>query len=403
VLRVTAIVLCVLIAPRPGEACTCTRHDSLEMEFSESDVVFVGTVGDTVTVDAKAQEYETTFVVGEVFRGRPGGTAIIRSTWDGASCSHGRYVRGAQMLVYANAHANRLYVSACSFTKRLADAGDELVQLRRLAKQTVAVIEGVVWFNDDVYFGSGQRRTRANVEVRALGTSYAARTGSDGRYRIELPPGTYGIVVDDPDPTLTLDEDQGLVSLPSPGSYALRHFILTFDGRISGQLRDHRGKPASDVLLRAMRADRPGPTTRTDARGRYQFERLPPGTYRIVAQVPEEPPFEIGPTLSPPVELRRAGHVTTNLRLGRPRTIFRLTGGIRESDPQRVLRITIVNVDANRRDEQVVIGAAKFEVRDVPGSVLDLTVCDAFRDTVCASRIRVVLDRNRKVMLASPP
>jgi hypothetical protein len=404
VLRVTAIVLCVLIAPRSGDACTCMPRDSLEMEFSESDVVFVGTVGDTTTVDAKAREYDTTFAVGEVLRGSPGRTAVVRSTWDGASCEYGPFVRGTQMLVYATTYANQLHVSVCSFTKRLADAGDELVRLRRLAKQKVAVIEGAVLFDDDVYFGSTTRHTpRANVEVRARGTTYAAHTGSDGRYRLELPPGTYKLDVQESDPTLTLDEDEGPVALPRPGSYAERYFIFTFDGRLSGQLQDHRGKPASGVAVRAMRGAQPGPSTRTDAHGRYQFSRLPPGTYRIAAQVPEDPPFPIPPTMSPPVELGRAGRVTTDLRLGRPPTIFRLTGGIQDPDPERLLRITIINTAANRRNERHVLGAAKFEVRDVPGSVLDLTVCDAFRDTVCASRIRVVLDRDRKVMLASPP
>src|SRR6478672_9340526 len=53
-------------------------------------------------------------------------------------------------------------------------------------------------------------------------------------------------------------------------------------GTIAGAIFDPAGTPIADVTVHASGERLPvGRTTQTDANGRYQFEYLPPGEYRL--------------------------------------------------------------------------------------------------------------------------
>ena len=284
-------VIAALFAPRPAAACKCGRARGPGEAFTRAEVVFVGTVGRTKQIDKT--NYETTFAVGEVFRGKLGKTAVVASEWNGGSCDHGRYKAGEQMLVYAGG-TGTLNVSTCSGTKPLDQADDDLAFLRGIASAKTAMVEGVVRFYDDSQ-AAGDGEPRANMEVRARGTKHATRTTADGTYRLELPPGTYTIELADPGPgILALGSPSEPVALPVIGAWASHNITLVWNSRIRGRLLDHTGKPAANVLVHALRGDEDdlssagsshGPSARTDASGNYEISRVPRGTYHVAVSV----------------------------------------------------------------------------------------------------------------------
>ena len=163
-------------------------------------------------------------------------------------------------------------------------------------------------WEDDPVKGFHLSRVLAGVRVRAMGTpsSYETVTDTQGLYEFrDLRPGAYTIKIDSPEGTTlrfpiaygktglgrghtgsyTEDDTQLEVTAESGNGF---DFNLASDTRISGHVLDPNGHPMRDVCLEVEPLQGASPSgsrifacTKPD--GSYLLDKMPPGTYRIVA------------------------------------------------------------------------------------------------------------------------
>lgn len=410
----------ILLAPRPARACTCMAAQGPGDAFTRATVVFVGTVGKVERIED--HRWETRFSVEQVFRGKPGKTAVVSSHWTGATCDYTGFTAGTRMLIYAGGSGTTLGVSGCSGTKPLDQAADDLAYLRHAIKTRTATVQGVVRLWDPRQ--SSEPVPRAGLEIRARGTRYAARTGGDGAYRLDLPPGTYTLdVVDDPG----LATGSGIsVELPEVGTWAQRDFGEAWNGRIRGRITDHTGAPAANVFVRALPAGHRDPTSldgqvyasaHTDASGHYEIPVIPEGEYRVAVSVPFDPAFPVPATYYPGVPTQAEARAVTvprgglvpdiDFALRAPVQILTVRGVVeraRKTPSYPNARVKIVNTTERRTSDAMALGDhATFEIKEVAGATLKLQACDgALGDGFCTDPVTITLDRDQSVTLTLP-
>jgi hypothetical protein len=416
------VAFVALAEPRAAEACSCGMVESPGAALTRAETVFVGTVGEIKKIEG--DRHETTFAVSEVFRGQPGATIVVASRWNGGTCDAGPFKTGERMLIYAGGRGP-LYVSGCSGSKRLDQAAADLAYLRRSKTAGIATIEGTIMTPDPG--DDDHLKPRVNVEIRARGTKHATRTGADGTYRLELPPGTYQLDVVDPDPSFSSIHTTQAIALPVAGTWARHDFNVSWNGRLRGRLLDHAGQPAANVLVRLLDAESSeplgrfgvyGPAARTDAGGNYEISRVPEGRYQVAVSVPFDTALPVPATYYPgvptrgqarTVELSRANPLAVNVdfTLRAPQRVFTITGVVvraRKTESYPNARVTLLNKTDRRTAETYAIGFdSKFEFKEVEGAALKIYACDgASGDGDCGDPIAFTLDRDRAITLVLP-
>lgn len=418
------VVIAAVVEPPSAEACTCQGPESPGEAFTRAPVVFVGTVGAAKQI--AGDRYETTFAVTEVFRGKVGKTAVIASEWDSVSCDYGRFPPGERMLIYAGGRGP-LRTSGCSGTKPLSEAAADLAYLRRSIAAGIATVEGTITtLESSAKMGV---KPRPNALVRARGTKHAARTGADGKFRLEVPPGTYTLEVIDPDPGFSARVGRAEpVVLSAVGSWARRDFSVAWDGRIRGRLLDHAGRPAAGVLVRALDVDAADPTrpegyvdgsqAKTDAAGNYEITHVPAGRYRVAVSVPFDPAFPVPATYYPGVpairgarivEVSQRSSLATGIEftLRPPQRVFTISGVVawaRAGGGSSGARVTLLNKTDRRWSETYVYSNdSKFAFKEVEGATVKIYVCD---DTTgkgdCSDPVTFKIEGDRSINLTLP-
>ena len=147
---------------------------------------------------------------------------------------------------------------------------------------------------------SGRAAPAVLVRAVAVTGSFGpvAATDADGRYALEVPPGTYRLVANRATPqALSIPQDgPGHVVVVGSGE-RLSGVDVTYraGGIITGSVVDEDGEPLEGFLVQASRATRRagsrqvGPifdanARRTDDRGEYRLFDLPPGSYYVMTR-----------------------------------------------------------------------------------------------------------------------
>ena len=281
----TAIV-CQL---RRADACDCAQPKPVCEVFWATEAVFTGKV--TQINDATVRGYQVTFAVTQSLRGTLATTEVVDS---GGPCPI-LFKRGEQYLVYAHREGGRLRTGACSHTKELRDATDDLAYLHALPKRANGVVEGEVVLEAYDETTTIERTNRPGVQVVARGTSYATRSDRNGHFKLELPPGkSYTLDVLDPGTTVMPGKSLA-VTLPDAAACARLDIHEILDGRIRGRIVDHRGKPVAHVDVEASstttayQANHHGwpLVAKTDADGRYEITGVPIGPFVVLVAGPD--------------------------------------------------------------------------------------------------------------------
>jgi Carboxypeptidase regulatory-like domain len=272
-LSLLAAVALVAFTASPAEACSCAISKSPCDAVNRSSAVFIGVVSEIKEVAPTS--YESTIAVEEVFTGNVGTTAVIHSSWTGASCDN-YFRKGDRLLFYASGSASALRL-LCSRTRPVDDgAADDLTYLRSIKGTKHGTLSGYV---SRGYTG----RTSDPVDgarVVARGTTHTAVTNAKGEYRLALPPGRYTIDVEAAE-NLNLITSVGsyssnTVEMGPPGSCQSLFFSQTWNNRIRGRVTDHRGKPVAGLSVNSVTADGFYREAKTDARGEYLLQEVPP-------------------------------------------------------------------------------------------------------------------------------
>lgn len=321
----------LLVAARPAEACSCNVPFNPCTALQQSTVAFVGTVASIREVGP--HQFATTITVEEALVGKPGKTAVILGTWDGASCDD-QFREGDRMLIYAGGEAPDRLRATCSRSMPVKRAAEDLAYLRKSKGKRTGVVTGTAMRTS----GDGwtPATPHADALVRARGTAYSTRTDAAGQYRLELPPGDHALQLElPPDVILATTPAEPIAHVSTVGSCTQVYFHEVWNGRIRGRVLDHRGQPAAGVTVEAF-DQREWRAATTDAAGRYQLERVSAGKHLVGVGLQRDglrPVVRpIAPTYYPgvgdekaarPVEVARAGLVENiDLTLPAPRPVY---------------------------------------------------------------------------------
>ena len=294
----------------PGWACSCVGYPSAKDAWLDSPLVFVGTVDKTdpkISGDRDIFGEQIAWArVMEPFKGVQKDQLL--ELRDQQSSCFGGYREGTALLFYL--HPGRKQGSwvapACHRSRSMSDAADDLKFLRGLpASARGNRVSGTVQlWDDDPVKGFHLSRELTGVRVRAVGDRSSDETFTDaqGLYEFrDLRPGTYTIKIDYPEGTTlrfpiaygaglrrrtyTEGETQLEVTAESGNGF---DFNLASDTRISGHVLDPNGRPMKDVCLEieplqgnSTSGSRIFNCTKPD--GSYLLDKMPAGTYRIVA------------------------------------------------------------------------------------------------------------------------
>jgi hypothetical protein len=264
-------------------ACTCSQRSACASIALASDI-FLGTAA------SEESQSDGSFIVHfdikESFQGKAENKDDVISVAPG-QCGTTRFQVGAEYLVFAGRTSEgRMAVGPCNPSLPAELAAADLRYLRRQANgdKSKTWLYGLV-----ARLPSSEQESKhgfvplsgTKVEISGPYGKIEVLAGADGTFETEdLPPGSYRVEPHFPD---TLMERSLQVQLGSMG--CADALLVTFwNGRISGQAIAPNGQPVSltDVSLLAVGQPRgEGIAERTDEEGRFRFEGLAPGNYKI--------------------------------------------------------------------------------------------------------------------------
>ena len=293
---VIALALSVVVRAQDARACSCGSGGVPPCEAAwRSDAIFAGTVRSIEQVDhLDGSSYRSNLVTIEIERGfinAPPGTIQVATGTGGGDCGY-RFVTGRRYLIYASkAESGRLSTGICSRTRPLEEAGEDVAYLATVAQSPAGGrVYGRVkhWQRDPFEAQTVDYGPLDNVTINLRGAAFSrdVTTDRDGRFEVSgLPVGTM---------TLTLIPPAGFdnsyleetIEIRNLHACTARDFQLSHVARASGMVVDATDRPLPDVSVDAVAAElaghQPPPyqrPVRTDARGRFVFDDLPPGLY----------------------------------------------------------------------------------------------------------------------------
>jgi protocatechuate 3,4-dioxygenase beta subunit len=306
------LILTILCAP--AWACSCGYHPSAKEAWLDSPLVFVGIVDKTdLKITGEGQhtsgEQVAQVRVTEVFKGVMKDQVLeLRDRF--SSCFSG-FHEGTELLFYLHPgeKPGTWIAPACHRSRSIEHAVDDFRFLRALPASALGNrVSGLVYlWEPGVDGGVDRDHSMAGVRVRAVNASDTHETVTDaqGFYEFRnLPPGTYRVHIDNPKGTTLrfpigygktglqrfprsklASETQLEVTAESGNGF---DFVLASDTRISGRVLDPDGRPMKDVCIdiESLQASSAGSLRVfdcTESDGSYTLEKMPPGSYRIVA------------------------------------------------------------------------------------------------------------------------
>jgi hypothetical protein len=132
------------------------------------------------------------------------------------------------------------------------------------------------------------------VVLSAAGERKATVSDGEGRFAfVDLAPGRYALaaVADG----FAVDPATGPVAVLTAGRATAVDIVMTRAAVISGAVRDEQGNPRSDIAVTVIRKPKAGGTempplepARTNDRGEFRVDLLPPGEYLVLASPPDK-------------------------------------------------------------------------------------------------------------------
>lgn len=292
----TFVLIWALTAAVPVRAfaCSCATMPACQATWS-ADAVFAGTVVSIEPLDRESsgQRQQSTRVTFDVERGfinsMAGRSEVLTMTF--STCSYS-FKAGGKYLVYASkTEASGLSATICSRTRPIADAQEDLRYLSTIsAPGTGGRVFGRIHEvkrhpaeAETVDYGPVEGLT---VSVRGATFARDVITNVDGRFDIRnLPVGKAAVTVVLPHGFEPSSFEQE-INLADPRACSEVDLPIQQVARASGTVVDALGRPIGGVSVDAVAAELAGfdprpyqYPARTDERGAFKFEHLPPGAY----------------------------------------------------------------------------------------------------------------------------
>ena len=254
------LLLLVLTAAREADACSCMAGGPPCQDFFQVQAIFAGTVRRIAPAERAPtgpKNVRVEFIDIVAFRGVEGPIqAVLTSAVGIGSCAY-PFKEGERYVVYASRAkpGEPLRTSICSRTRPILEAAEDLLFFKSLANTTgSARVFGSIRHTEP---GTPTRDGRnygpvANVRLtlRSDAATFHATTDAKGRYElVGMPPATYQLTVEPPPELVSYDGRNQTINLGDRHSCAEKNFILHFDGRVRGSIRNSTGDPAAGVRV----------------------------------------------------------------------------------------------------------------------------------------------------------
>jgi Carboxypeptidase regulatory-like domain len=296
--RAVAAAVVLLVAPLAGKAhaCSCVMSGPPCQAAWTADVVFSGTVRSIERVEDGPVEptfhsLRVTFSVDRGYINGPQGAVEVTTGSGGGDCGY-RFAPGKRYLVYAwKRPPSGLTTGICSRTRPIEEADEDIKYLSSIpAKGTGARVYGRVneWRRDPAEERGADYGPIEGIKVSVQGPTMQkdAITDADGRFEVtNLPAGKATITVLAPFgfDARYLTHEADIAHLRA---CSVHDFTLMPRATASGTVVDESGRPRAGVQVEAVAAELAGfdppayqDPVRTNERGIFEFDNLPPGTY----------------------------------------------------------------------------------------------------------------------------
>jgi hypothetical protein len=378
-----------LIRSAPADACTCRAPGP------PCETVFIATVfvGKVTKVVSKAQSAVTTFEVLDTLHSDVplGKTITIEHGTIGSMCGTS-FAQGTTYVVYAGGTApDKLGVFACSLTHVWTKNDPDVLFAHTTSTRKTALIEGTV-----VLTNGESSYPKPGVELHAAGTSFAAKSGANGAFKIEVPPGTYTLEV--ASPGLRAWQGQSVwVTLPVPAACAHPAVSVVYDGRIEGTVTDPAGKPVRGIEVGAIAVrerDRSWRmSAKSDAQGHYLIHEVPAGSFLVGVSLLDyggSDPQSPWPTTYYPgtPDLKKAKSIATtqsglvgtiDFAVPAPAKVVTFRGTVVRSDGSLSVgtSVTIIPAGRNRSTSAMTDVKGVYTLTELAGEDVVIRACDA--------------------------
>ncbi|HEX7176210.1 MAG TPA: hypothetical protein VF240_13190 [Pyrinomonadaceae bacterium] len=299
-----------------ARACGCVMSYGMYQPcgaYWSADVVFKGTVAEVGPLtpvpgsDGKVftgAGQVTRFRVDEAFRGVAGD--VVETSSEGTSCDY-HFKPGEQYFVYGSRSARdgKIYVSSCSATKTQERATADLAFARGAVRgEPTPSLIGLV--TREVREAASSYRSQRpldgiEITIESGGKSAArARTDAEGAFRVfGLSPGVYAVRARTPRELrhLKVYGPETAQVRVLEGRCSAAAFVVTSLSTVSGRVVDATGAPTK-TKVNLVPLDESGAEVRpaegttevyTDEGGRYLFEWVAPGRYRVAVNPHSQP------------------------------------------------------------------------------------------------------------------
>ncbi len=287
-------------------ACSCMMSGPPCQAAWTADVVFAGTVRavEEIDHDGLGAPYRSMLVRFDVERGfvnaAPGPVEIVTGT-GGGDCGYS-FAIGGRYLVYAwKTPSSRLSTGSCSRTRPLDKAEEDLRYLTSMpASGTGGRVYGRVneWRRDPAEEMAVDYGPLEGVTVNVRGTTFLRDVVTDahGRYELTgLPTGKFTVTVVPPLGFDLRDLEREL-EVRDLRACSVADFSISETAVVWGRVVNASGAPVAGIEVEAVAAELAGfdpppyqRPVKTDDRGAFEFEGLPPGSYVFGVNLTKRP------------------------------------------------------------------------------------------------------------------
>ncbi len=304
-LRAIVVGVALMLLPEETLGCSCPMSGPPCQAAATADSVFVGTVRGIESIDRDPSSGFDRLVLVRMDVERWFVNAVPRQVEivtgpGGGDCGY-RFTNGGRYLVYAGkTQTSRYTTSICSRTRPFDEAREDLRYLTSMpAAGTPARVYGAVseWRRDPAEERAVDYGPLEGLTVSVRGVTFFREVLTDARGRFEIP---------------SLPPGQATVTVIAPFGFDVRQlereieirdrgcrevdFDISQVARASGTVVDASGRPVAGVEVEAVAAELAGfdpppyqQPVKTDARGVFEFDDLPPGSYVFGVNVTKRP------------------------------------------------------------------------------------------------------------------
>jgi hypothetical protein len=209
------------------------------------------------------------------------------------------------------------------------------------------------WIAGTIKAGSSDGPPLSGATVGVVNTTFSATTDAEGKYNISVSAGSYAIKVS---ATNHADKTSGTLVVVDNETTAYDTYVDRLRGSFSGQITDNDDQTAIEGA--SLSVEGTSYTATTDPTGRYTFESIEVGSYKVILAPPSPYPTELNFS----VTIKASQNIVKDLKI-KAKTSFYFTVKAKDGTPILGATVNVYNNQgASYSTTTEVDGVATLEV-----------------------------------------